>query len=102
MAEWIVFDGAYVLGAMPPDVGKAYAAWIAAKPDKAGRMEEIVGQVLADFRTGLLANPNVPMDADDLAAAADVAGALFPAAPSPAMPIWSLEGAEVPPVRRGS
>ena len=43
MAEWIVFGETYVLGAMPSDVGTAYAAWSAAKPDKAGRLEEIVG-----------------------------------------------------------
>jgi hypothetical protein len=64
MAEWIEFNGAYVLGAMPSDVRTAYNAWIVANPAKAGRLAEIVGQVLADFRTGLSANPNVQMEAD--------------------------------------
>ncbi len=64
MAEWIEFNGAYVLGAMPSDVRTAYNAWIVANPAKAGRLAEMVGQVLADFRTGLSANPNVPMEAD--------------------------------------
>ena len=65
MAEWIELGEGYVLGAMPSDVGAAYASWIAAKPEKAGRLAVIVGQVLADFRTGLSANPNVVMDADE-------------------------------------
>ncbi len=47
MAEWIVFDGPYVLGRWP----RKYAAWIAAKPDKAGRLEEIAGQVLTAVQT---------------------------------------------------
>ena len=65
MVEWIEFGEGYVLGALPSDVGTAYGAWIAAKPDKAGRLAVIVGQVLADFRTGLSANPNVAVDADE-------------------------------------
>ena len=58
----IEFGETYVLGALPSDVGAAYAAWIAAKPDKAERLAVIVGQVLADFRTGFSANPNVPLE----------------------------------------
>ena len=65
MAEWIEFGEGYVLGALPSDVGAAYAAWLTAHPAKAGRLGEIVDQVLADFRTGLSANPNVPMDEDE-------------------------------------
>lgn len=42
MAEWIEFGETYVLGAMPSDVGAAYASWIAAKPEKAGRLAVIV------------------------------------------------------------
>ena len=37
MAEWIEFGEGYALGALPSDVGAAYASWIAAKPDKATR-----------------------------------------------------------------
>ena len=33
--------------------------------DKTGRLAVIVGQVLADFRTGLSANPNMPVDEDE-------------------------------------
>ena len=65
MAEWIEFNEAYVLAALPTDVRTAYNAWIVANPAKAGRLEEMVGPVLADFRTGLSANPNVQMDADE-------------------------------------
>ena len=37
MVEWIEFGEGYVLGALPSDVGAAYASWIAAKPDKASK-----------------------------------------------------------------
>jgi hypothetical protein len=47
---------------MPSDVGTAYGAWLASHPEKAGRLAAVVGQVLADFRTGLSANPHVRVD----------------------------------------
>ena len=62
MAEWIEFSEAYVIGAMPSDVGTAYGAWLVAHPAKAGRLAAVVGQVLADFRSGLSANPHVRVD----------------------------------------
>ena len=65
MVEWIEFTETYVLAAMPSDVKLAYAAWIAAHVDKAGRLEEIAGQVLADFRSGLSANPYMELDDDE-------------------------------------
>ena len=45
------FRLAVCAGAMASEVGTAYAAWIAAKPDKAGRLEEIAGQVLTAVQT---------------------------------------------------
>jgi hypothetical protein len=62
MAEWIEFSETYVLGAMPLDVATAYGAWLTAHPAKAGQLGEMVGQVLADFQTGLSANPDVQME----------------------------------------
>ncbi len=64
MSDWSTFDEAYVLGALPSDVGSAYAAWIAANPGKSQRLGLIVEQVRADFRGGLSANPNGTMDPD--------------------------------------
>lgn len=63
--EWIDFTEEYALGAMPSDVRTVYDAWVAAHPEKAGRLEAIAGQVLADFRSGLSANPSVEMDGDE-------------------------------------
>ncbi|MDD5707412.1 MAG: hypothetical protein PHR35_15930 [Kiritimatiellae bacterium] len=65
MAEWIEFTETYVLAAMPSDVSLAYTAWIGAHPEKAERLAAIAGQVLADFRSGLSANPFIEMDVDE-------------------------------------
>ncbi len=64
MADWIEFSEAYVLAALPSDVRAAYDAWLIANPDKDERLAAITGQVLADFRSGLSANPNVVVDPD--------------------------------------
>ena len=58
---WIEFDESYVLAAMPSEMEAPYGTWIT-DPGKTGRLAEIVGSVLADFRTGLSANPNVAID----------------------------------------
>jgi hypothetical protein len=63
--EWTEFNETYVLGAMPTDVRAAYDKWLAAHPEKSGRLVEIIGQVVADFRSGLSANPNVVMEPGD-------------------------------------
>ncbi|MDD5706467.1 MAG: hypothetical protein PHR35_11105 [Kiritimatiellae bacterium] len=65
MAEWVEFTETYVLAAMPSDVSLAYTAWIGAHPEKAERLEAIAGQVLADFRSGLSANPYIEIDEDE-------------------------------------
>ena len=39
-----------------------YLEALVARRDKAERLAVIVGQVLADFRTGFSANPNVPLE----------------------------------------
>ena len=62
---WIAFDQAYVLGAMPTDVRVAYDAWVTGNPGKSDRLDEITGQVLADFRSGLSSNPNQVMEVDE-------------------------------------
>lgn len=58
---WIAFTEAYVLAAMPSEIEARYATWIL-DPDKAGRLAEIISSVVADFRAGLAANPNIVMD----------------------------------------
>ncbi len=63
--DWIEFTEVYVLAAMPTDMRTAYDAWVVAHPGKEGRLAEIAGQVLADFRSGLSANPSVVMEADE-------------------------------------
>ena len=58
---WVDFSKTYVLGAMPSEIKGPYEAWIAAHVEKAGRLAELTGQVAADFRSGLAANPNMVM-----------------------------------------
>jgi len=63
--SWITVNEAYVLAAMPSELESEYATWIVANPDKADRLTEIAGSVVADFRTGLGANPSVVMESGD-------------------------------------
>ena len=62
---WVAFNEAYVLAGMPSELDGEYSAWLAANPGKASRLGEIMASVLADFRTGLSANPSVVMDAGE-------------------------------------
>ena len=59
---WVTFSEAFVLGAMPTEIRSAYDAWLSANPAKADRFGEIIDSVVADFRTGLAANPSMVMD----------------------------------------
>ncbi|NLC83142.1 MAG: hypothetical protein GX748_18355, partial [Lentisphaerae bacterium] len=72
MAEWIEFGETYVLGAMPSDVGAAYAAWIAAKPDKAGRLAVIVGGRLAVLTAAVCQDGGTTPGGGDPSAPAEV------------------------------
>lgn len=60
--SWVAFNEAYVLEAMPTELGPVYGTWIAQHPQKADRLRAIARTVTADFRTGLSANPWVTMD----------------------------------------
>jgi hypothetical protein len=62
---WIAFDGAYVLAGLPTEIAALYDQWIIDNPEKADRLGEIVDSVVADFRTGLSANPSVTLDAGE-------------------------------------
>ncbi len=59
---WVRVNEGYILGAMPSELGPVYSGWVSAHPGKAGRLGEIAGSVIADFRAGLGANPTVVMD----------------------------------------
>ena len=63
--SWVTVDEAYVLAAMPTEIESGYSSWVVANPGKAERLGEITGNVVADFRTGLSANPSVAMDSDE-------------------------------------
>jgi len=63
--SWVTVSEAYVLAAMPTELGSQYSAWITTNPDKADRLSDIVRSVVADFRAGLGANPTVVMEASD-------------------------------------
>ena len=65
--DWIECTEEYVLSAMPSEVRGAYDKWLVVYPIKSGRLGKLVGQVVADFRSGLAANPNMVLeDGDDL------------------------------------
>ena len=63
--SWVTVNEAYVLAAMPSEIDDRYTAWLGQNPGKADRLGEITDSVLADFRTGLNANPSVSMDAGE-------------------------------------
>jgi len=62
---WIAFDEAYVLAGLPTEIGGLYEQWLVDNPEKADRLGEIVDSVVADFRTGLSANPSITLDAGE-------------------------------------
>ena len=62
--SWVAMTEAYVLAAMPSEIRPEYDSWIVANPAKSGRLVEILEGVVADFRTGLTANPSVVMDSE--------------------------------------
>jgi len=59
---WTAVNEAYVLGAMPSDLGAEYSGWLTRNPGKASRLSEIAASVVADFRAGLSANPSLAME----------------------------------------
>ena len=61
---WVALTEAFVLAAMPTEIRPEYDAWLVANPAKADRLGEIIDSVVADFRTGLGANPSMVMDAE--------------------------------------
>jgi hypothetical protein len=63
--SWFTVNEAYILSAMPSEIEGKYTTWLAENPDKAGRLGEIAGSVVADFRAGLSANPAVEMDSGE-------------------------------------
>ena len=61
--SWVAINESYVLAGLPTEIGGLYNQWLVDNPGKADRLGEIIDSVVADFRTGLSANPSVTLDA---------------------------------------
>ena len=62
---WVTVDAAQVLGVLSPVDLPGYNAWIAAHPDRAGRLAALTNQVRAEFRAGIATNPANVLDPDE-------------------------------------
>lgn len=62
--DWIVLNEAKVLADFPTDLTPLYDAWLVANPPKAGRLVEIIGQVVSEFRSAIATSPSNVLDAD--------------------------------------
>lgn len=65
--DWIILDAATVAAHLPADLAEHYATWLAANPDKAGRLGEIVANTVAEFRDNIRSNPANTLDPDEAA-----------------------------------
>ena len=54
---WTVLDEAKVLADCPTDLRPDYDQWLVDYPDKAGRLAEITGGIVAEFRDAIASNP---------------------------------------------
>ena len=64
MSDWITFDAAHVLGAMPVDLAQSYEYWIQANPEKEARFAQLITEVVSEFRGALGTNPRNEIDPD--------------------------------------
>jgi hypothetical protein len=62
--NWIVLDETKVLADFPTDLKPQYDAWLVANPAKAGRLVEIIEQVVSEFRSAIATSPSNILDAD--------------------------------------
>jgi hypothetical protein len=62
--DWIILDAVTVAAHLPADLAAAYTTWLAANPDKSGRLGEIVANTLAEVRDNIRSNPANTLDAD--------------------------------------
>jgi hypothetical protein len=62
--DWIILDAVTVAAHLPADLAVAYTTWLAANPDKSGRLGEIVANTVAEVRDNIRSNPANTLDAD--------------------------------------
>jgi len=63
--DWIILDAVTVTAHLPADLADQYATWLAANPDKSGRLAEIVANTVAEVRDNIRSNPANTLDADE-------------------------------------
>lgn len=64
MATWTQLTVTVVQNAMPTDMAALYDAWLAAHPEKATRLAELVAEVLAIFRDAVDSHPQNQLNPD--------------------------------------
>ena len=64
MGVWTELTAAVVLNALPTDMATLYASWIDANAGKAGRLAELVAEVVGSFRQAVAVNPLNAVDED--------------------------------------
>ena len=62
--EWIVVDADYILSVMSLQLRGYYDGWVNLHPNRAGRLGQLTGGVVSEFRAALLANPANVLDPD--------------------------------------
>ena len=62
--DWITIDRARLLGALSAARRQMYEGWVIQYPDKAGRVDEIIANLVMEFRSGIEANPMNYLDPD--------------------------------------
>ena len=64
MTTWTPFTVAVVTNALPTALAESYASWLAAHPEKANRLVEIVEEIRRAFRDAVSTNPQNLMDTE--------------------------------------
>ena len=62
--DWVTLDGSVAAAHLPSDLASAYQSWLSANPDKAGRLDELVANTVAEFRDNIRTNPVNVLDPD--------------------------------------
>ena len=62
--QWITVDKDRVVASMATARRQMYDGWILANPAKAARVEELIANLVMEFRSGVEANPRNRMDPD--------------------------------------
>ena len=62
--EWTRVDKDRVVGALATPRRQMYDGWILANPSKAARVEELIANIVMEFRSGIEANPRNVLDPD--------------------------------------